>query len=440
MKKRKLSDIFVVGFALFAIFFGAGNLIFPPQIGVLAGDRWWQSMLGFLLADPLLPVLGVVVTASVGGNASDLGKRIGDNFTKIVCAISILIMGPIFAIPRTAATTHEIAIKYNLPSIPLWVTSLVFLGLTLFFALNQSGVIDKIGKYLTPGLLIALTIIIVKSILSPPETMIETPAKNLFLGGFKQGYQTMDALGAALMTGLVIDDLIRKGYTNPKERMKALIGVALVVIALLGFVYGGLTYMGATTGKMFNESTGQVDIVVKTVKVLLGNAGSVIIGIGVALACLTTSVGLTAICGNFFQDITKGKLKYKWIVIATILISFPISLLGVNGLISLAGPVLTIVYPIMIVLILMTIFDKYIKYDWTYTGAVIGAVLVSLPIGLDGFFHFLPKGFVDKLPLSNIGFEWLIPAVVCSILMTILQIVLKKKNRVVRDNYNVIES
>ena len=127
--KRK--DIIVCGFALFAIFFGAGNMIFPPYLGVLSGDRWLTASTGFILSDPVLPILGVIVTARLGGRAIDLGKRVGWKFSAIISARCILIIGPFFAVPRTGATTHEMFVAPNLPSVPPLVTSIVFFGLTL---------------------------------------------------------------------------------------------------------------------------------------------------------------------------------------------------------------------------------------------------------------------------------------------------------------------
>lgn len=427
--KKRTQDILVVGFALFAIFFGAGNLIFPPRIGVIAGTKWWQTMIGFLLTDPVLPILGVIVTATVGGKADDLGKRVSKNFSKILGAIAILTIGPFFSVPRTSATTHSILVAQIFPSIPLWLTSLVFFSITLFFVLNENGVMDKIGKYLTPGLLIIMTVIIVKSIISPVSTMAVTNPDNFFLIGFKEGYQTMDALGSMLMTGIVVTDLIRKGYKDEKEQFSIIIGVSIVAFILLAFVYGGLTYFGATTGKAFTPDTDKVEILIGAVTMLFGNAGKMIIGIAVALACMTTSVGLIATCGNFFENISKGKISYKKTVTVAVIISYFLSLLGVEGLVSLAGPILGAIYPVIIVLIVMTMFDKKIKYNATYTGAVVGAFLVSIPQLLSGLFGIGTNlvEMISKLPFNSVGFEWLLPALVTSIIFTLISKSRKKE-------------
>ena len=185
---KKFKDIIIVGFALFAIFFGAGNLLFPPYLGVLAGTEYKKAMFGFLLTDPVLPILGVIITAKLGGAAEDLGKRVGNNFSKVLGTVTILTIGPLFAVPRTAATTHEVFVSKVFPGTPLWVTSLIFFILTSIFVFNETGVIDKIGKYLTPGLVIILLVIIVKCIVDPIGVMNIKTENQIFLKGFAEGY------------------------------------------------------------------------------------------------------------------------------------------------------------------------------------------------------------------------------------------------------------
>ncbi|MFC4803721.1 branched-chain amino acid transport system II carrier protein [Filifactor villosus] len=420
-RTKKVQDIVIMGFALFAIFFGAGNLIFPPYIGVVAGKQWYEVMFGFLMTDPVLPILGVIVTATVGGKADDMGKRVGPVFSKVLCAMAILIIGPLFAVPRTAATTHEIATQQLFPGIPPVVTSAVFFAITAFLVFNPGGAIDKIGKYLTPGLLIALTAIIVTCIVKPIGKIQEMPAQNFFLRGFTEGYQTMDAVGSSLLAGIVMSDIVRRGYKNSKEQFRIMVGVGIVAFLLLSFVYGGLTYVGATAGEYFTPETSRVDILVGVVYHLFGSVGKLCIGLVVALACLTTSVGLTATCGNFFEEISQGRLKYKYIVLTSITISLFLSLKGVEGLINLAIPVLLAIYPIFIVLTLMTLFDRHIKYDWTYTGAVIGTLAVSIIPSLNMAFGILGSlsDAVQNLPLAAIGFNWFVPAALCSIVLTV---------------------
>ncbi len=218
MSRKKIIDIIICGFALFAIFFGAGNLIFPPYLGVISGNNWGIANIAFLLSDPLLPILGVIVTALLGGQATDLGKRVSKHFSIIIGAISIILIGPLFAVPRTGATTHEIFVQSFVPSAPQWITSLIFFGLTLYIAIHSHTVIDAIGKYLTPILLFILLLVFIAAVVQPNAGFQTTTSAGLFSQSFKEGYQTMDALGAALMAGVVISDLTRRGYTEKKEQ------------------------------------------------------------------------------------------------------------------------------------------------------------------------------------------------------------------------------
>lgn len=416
-------DIIICGFALFAIFFGAGNIIFPPYLGVLAGDRWFTAASGFLLSDPVMPILGVIVTARLGGRAIDLGKRVGWKFSAVVAAISILIIGPLFAVPRTGATTHELFVMPNLPSVPSFVTSIVFFGLTLYLVLNPGKVLDYIGKFLTPALLIILGVIVAVAIVSPPAAPIATDATDLFRDSFKEGYQTMDALGASLMSGIVLTDLIRRGYTDRNTQVKASILIGLVAFVCLALVYGSMTYVGATVSSMYSPDMERTQILLNTVDTLLGGPGRFALGLAVALACLTTSVGLTSTCGNFFSDVSNGKLSYRNVVIVATIVAFALSLIGVEGIINIAVPVLTAVFPIVICLIFFSVFDEQIKYNAVFTGGVIGAGIVSFIEAINLFSQMQNGnalgGLAEKiyaLPLGNIAFEWLIPAIICGII------------------------
>ena len=426
--KRK--DVIICGFALFAIFFGAGNLIFPPYLGILAGDRWYVAMFAFLLSDPVLPILGVIVTARLGGRADDLGKRVGSKFAKLVGTVAILTIGPFFAVPRTGATTHEILIRPLFPGVPSWLTCLVFFLITYYITLNPSKVIDIIGKYLTPCLLIILALIVVISIVNPPDPMVTTSTANLFTLGFKEGYQTMDALGSPLMAGIVITDLIRRGYNNEEIQFKASVKIGIVAFVLLALVYGSLTYAGATVGGHYDANTERTTLLIGMVRLMLGSVGQVFMGVAVALACLTTSTGLTSTCGNYFDTISNGKLPYKKVVTASVIVSFLLSFLGVDGLITVAIPILSAIYPVMIVLILMSIFDKKIKYNWTYTGAVIGAFGVSVIESINmassmrgGNLLAAPAEAIMKLPFGQFGFEWVLPAIICSVIFTLISMI-----------------
>ena len=427
MSRKKLTDIIICGFALFAIFFGAGNLIFPPYLGVISGNNWGIANIAFLLSDPLLPILGVIVTALLGGQATDLGKRVSKHFSMIIGAISIILIGPLFAVPRTGATTHEIFVQSFVPTAPQWITSLIFFGLTLYIAIHSHTVIDAIGKYLTPILLVILLLVFIAAVVQPNAGFQTTTSAGLFSQSFKEGYQTMDALGAALMSGVVISDLTRRGYTEKKEQHQMMFGVGIVSFILLALVYSSLTYAGATVSTVYDSTVQRSALLIGLIEQLLGSFGKVAMGIAVSFACLTTSVGLITTCGHYFSTLTNGKLEYKKIVVVSVVISFLLSLLGVDALLQLAVPVLSAIYPMVIALIFLSIFDRYIVYNWTYTGAVVGAFFIGGIQAIHLFSQMQGGNFLSELaawtntlPLHQFGFEWLVPAIIGSIVFTVI--------------------
>ena len=427
MSRKKITDIIICGFALFAIFFGAGNLIFPPYLGVISGNNWGIANIAFLLSDPLLPILGVIVTALLGGQATDLGKRVSKHFSIIIGAISIILIGPLFAVPRTGATTHEIFVQSFVPTAPQWITSLIFFGLTLYIAIHSHTVIDAIGKYLTPILLFILLLVFIAAVVQPNAGFQTTTSAGLFSQSFKEGYQTMDALGAALMAGVVISDLTRRGYTEKKEQHQMMFGVGIVSFILLALVYSSLTYAGATVSTVYDSTVQRPALLIGLIEQLLGSFGKVAMGIAVSFACLTTSVGLITTCGHYFSTLTNGKLEYKKIVVVSVVISFLLSLLGVDALLQLAVPVLSAIYPMVIALIFLSIFDRYIVYNWTYTGAVVGAFFIGGIQAIHLFSQMQSGNFLSELaawtntlPLHQFGFEWLVPAIIGSVVFTVI--------------------
>ena len=262
---------------------------------------------------------------------------------------------------------------------------------------------------------------------------------NLFKKGFSDGYQTMDALGSALMSGIVVTDLINKGYKEEKERFKMTCGVGIVAAILLAIVYGGLTYVGATVSDQFSSQVladNKVAILVGIFGKMFGSVGKYAIGLAVTLACLTTSIGLVGTAGNFFTRVfhkEDDKNFYRIIVCICTGIAFFLSLFGVQKLILFAAPILLAIYPIYMVLFIITLFDKWVKYNWAYGGAVIVVALISIPSGITAAFglqkmqppEFLGNymGFLSKLPLNDYGFNWLLPAICGFIIATIISAV-----------------
>ena len=432
--KKKLLDTIIIGFALFAIFFGAGNLIFPPYLGVTAGENWGIATLAFLISDPLLSIIAVMVVAALGGSALNVGRRVHPLFASALAAICVLLIGPIFAVPRTGASTHEIFVQSYVPEAPQWITSLVFFGIVLWITYQENSVMDAIGKYLTPILLIILFLIFVGAVLQPNASFAATDRTGLFAQGFKEGYQTMDVLGAPLLAGVVMKDITRRGYLNKKDQFRMMFGVGIVAFILLAVVYSTLAYSGASMSTVIDTTAQRAAMLTTIVKNLLGSWGQLAMGLAVCFACLTTAIGLTTTCGQYFEEVSKGKISYKKTILVTVAVEFIISLVGVDSLINLAVPVLTFIFPIMIALILFSAFDQYIPYDWTYLGAVVGAGIVGLVQGINTLSQLLggkllgdAVKLIGTFPLATYGLEWIVPTFVGAILFTIAATILKPK-------------
>lgn len=407
MKKNK--DIIIIGFALFSMFFGAGNLIFPPFIGMTSGSNWLTSFLGFVLADVGIILLSIYAVAKAGSFQNVVGKA-GKKFGITLEVIMMLCLGPILVIPRTAATTFEMSITPLTSYINSVVFSILFFGLTFILTIRPTKVMDIIGKFLTPILLLALGLLITKGIISPIGELSNNYKHGLFINGLTQGYQTMDALGIGGVTALIITSFISKGYTDKNENISMALKSALIAGCGLVIVYGGLAYLGATVSTIYDASISQTALLVNITNSLLGKNGIVLLGIIVAFACLTTAIGLTSVTAKYFEDVTNKKLKYSHLVAFICIFSSVASNLGVDKIIAIAAPILTIIYPVSILLVVMSTFGKYFSKSAVFKGSAYATLLISLLNVVDSL--GLSVNFVHKLPLDSIGFNWVIPAII----------------------------
>ena len=259
MKKNK--DILIVGFALFSIFFGAGNLIFPPFIGMVSGSNWLTSFSGFVIADVGIILLSIYAVSKAGSFQNVVGKA-GKKFGISLEVIMMLCLGPILVIPRTAATTFEMSILPLTSSLNSIVFSIIFFSLTFILTIKPTKVMDIIGKFLTPVLLIALILLIGKGILYPIGELSNNDNNGLFINGITQGYQTMDALGIGGVTTLIMTSFVAKGYKDKKENISMTLKSATVAGIGLVIIYGGLAYLGSTVSTIYDASISQTTLLV----------------------------------------------------------------------------------------------------------------------------------------------------------------------------------
>ena len=402
--KNKTKDSIVVGFALFSMFFGAGNLIFPPSLGNKLGDQYILGIIGFILTGVGLPLLAILACSKENGTFEGITNKIGTKFTLILTTVLFFAIGPLLAIPRTAATTFEITITPFFPNwSPLIVMAVYFL-INLFFVLKRSSIIDTIGKFLTPALIVILTIVIVKGVISPIGEIASTGATSVLSTSLLEGYQTMDALAALLFAGVITSSILQKGYKG-KEINSVLLKSSFVAVIGLAFVYGGLTFIGAHTVKLVDPSISNTALLVFIADKILGRFGVALIGAAIGLACLTTSIGLLTAGSTFFEKVTNGKLSYKFNAIVISIMSYLIACQGVDKIVSLSVPILNVLYPVAITIIFTTLFNICL----TNIIAVRLAVYTSLVFGV--LFAFFGSA-LSFIPLSSVGFGWVIPTII----------------------------
>ena len=409
---KKTGDVIWVGLALFAMFFGAGNLIFPPFLGFLAGPIWPVAMLGFLITGIGMPLLGIMASSRAGGTVEHLAGRVSPMFGRILSVVIILAIGPLLAIPRTAATTFEMGVRPNFPGAGPALSSVVYFAATLFFALNQKKVVDEIGKILTPFLVGTLALIILKGVFSPLGTPEGAGLTNAFGRGFREGYQTMDAMASVVFAEIIIAAMVFKGYSRISDQVKMTSLAGLVSAIGLGLVYGGLMYLGASSVRLFPASIERTDLLIGITQRLLGGTGKIVLGLAVALACLTTSIGLTATVGDFFSNLSKGKIGYKTICLATCVFSAVFATVGVTTIVRVAVPLLVTVYPVVIILVILTMAGRLVKSRAIYVGAIIGALATSTFDALTsaGVPVIAVNRLILNIPFATSGFAWILPA------------------------------
>ena len=406
--KKNTKDAIIIGFALFSMFFGAGNLIFPGFLGNSLGSDYLLGTVGFIITGVGLPLLAIVACSKGDGTFESIGNKIDRKFVLIFTTVLFMAIGPLMAVPRTAATTFEISINPFFPKIPAIVAITVYFAINLFFVLKQSSIVDTIGKFLTPALLLLLIVLIVKGVISPIGTIVNTNTSSVLSSSLIEGYQTMDALGALLFASIVTTSLKDKGYKG-KEMPKMIFKSGLVAAIGLAFIYGGLTYIGAQTSSLVTGEIGKTGLLLLISESVLGNMGPAIIGVAMGLACLSTSIGLVSVGASFFEKISNGKLSYKLNAIVISIISLGVASLGVDKIVALSGPVLNLLYPVSITIIVTTLLSKYLKN----MKAVRLGVYTSLVFS---FLLLIPGLNLSLLPMADLGFGWVLPTVLAIII------------------------
>lgn len=434
MQNKNTFVILTLGFALFAMFFGAGNLILPPYIGLLAKDNWFEAILGFAASGIIAPFLGIIAVLKSGDSFTDLGKRVNLKMALVLATIIMLCIGPLVAIPRTGATTFEVGILPLIPNASAIWSSVIFFAIVLVLSISPSKIVDIIGSYLTPLLLILLTILVLVGIFNPQilPKATEISSSTDFAMAFQEGYQTMDVLASVIFAGIIISAAKQKGFVNLKDRTNVVLKSGILAMGCLLFIYGGLIYLGATTDYEFSESSSRTQLLLHISNSILGSYGTLAISISMALACLTTAIALTCAVGTFFAELTNNKLGYTEGVILCTLISALFSINTVDDIIAYAGSILGFVYPITFALVIyVVLFGNKVTQKMPYVVALLITTFISAFRVLEHFNIGAEKirYYKDFLPLGNHNLEWVIPSFI-GFVITYLVTKASKKNLV----------
>jgi LIVCS family branched-chain amino acid:cation transporter len=399
----------IVGFALFALFFGAGNLILPPFLGFMAGSQWYLVALGFVISAVGLPLLGIFAHARLQGSMFSFAEKISPVFSLIFCMF-IYIISVALPSPRTAAVTHEIAIEPFFDISPI-TTSIIYFLMVFVFVIKRSTVINNIGKFLTPSILLLLLAIIISSFFTEYDAMGANVTELPILAGFFEGYQTFDAIASLVVGGVIIISVKLKGYESPVE-IRQIITMAAILAGLgLFLVYGGLIFNGAMVNSEFPQDVTRTELLSGISLLNLGGIAQICLAILVALACFTTAVGIVTGTADFMAELINKPYVYSLTVFIACLLGIGIGALSVNAIIEIALPVLLLIYPLTIVLILLNVMPPDFRTKLVMTATVIATALFSLPNTLKYVVsEELFSNIQQYIPLAEYGLGWVIPA------------------------------
>ncbi len=415
---KTLIDSLVIGAALFAMFFGAGNMIFPPYLGFKAGTQWLSGFLGYYIADIGLAIVAILAQIKTGGYKG-IFAPLGNVARTVIMLSIVLCIGPLISIPRTAATTFELSVQPVVNNVSLPLFCVLFFAVVLIMSINKSAVVDVIGKVLTPVLFFGLLFLIIKGVVDPIGVIEAVPkTESPVADGIAAGYQSMDVLAAVIFGVLILNSASQKGHTQPKSKAKVAAGASVVAGIGLLVVYLGLTYLGATVSSIYDMHVYRTELLIALIQSILpGQVGLIFFAVVAGFACLSTAVALTGSAAEYISELFKGKVSYKAMVAAICVFSGVTASLGVEALVNIASPVLSVIYPPVLVTILLSFLGNKI-HVWGYRFAAVAATVMGV------FDALASVGIrfetVSMLPFSTLGLGWIVPSIVFCIAGIIL--------------------
>ena len=432
MNHLRTGDIIALGFMTFALFNGAGNIIFPPIVAQQAGEHVWLAAFGFLITAVGLPVLTIMALSRMQGSIEIISSPLGRFASLLLTIVCYLSVGPLFATPRTATVSYEIGFApyFGTSSSSLFIYSVIYFALVTAVSLYPNKLLDTVGHVLAPLKIIALAILGIAAIviptgyISPPiNNYVSSPVSE----GFVNGYLTMDTLGALVFGIVIIQAIQSRGVTDSKLITKYAIIASLIAGVGLTLVYISLFKLGLGSHEVAANADNGAIILHAYVQHAFGDLGSIFLTGLIFLACMVTAIGLTCACAEYFTELTG--LPYKLLVFILIGFSLVISNLGLTKLIAFSVPVLSAIYPPAIVVIMLSFFWKF----WNKPSLVVGSVTtVAFIFGIieavkaAGFNEYLPV-FIQHLPLNEQNLAWLLPSLIILVVTTAIDRMRKEK-------------
>lgn len=432
MNHLRTGDIIALGFMTFALFIGAGNIIFPPIVAQQAGEHVWLAAFGFLITAVGLPVLTIMALSRMQGSIEIISSPLGRFASILLTIVCYLSVGPLFATPRTATVSYEIGFApyFGTSSSSLFIYSVIYFALVTAVSLYPNKLLDTVGHVLAPLKIIALAILGIAAIVIP--TGYISPPINNYVScpvseGFVNGYLTMDTLGALVFGIVIIQAIQSRGVTDSKLITKYAIIASLIAGVGLTLVYISLFKLGLGSHEVAANADNGAIILHAYVQHAFGDLGSIFLTGLIFLACMVTAIGLTCACAEYFTELTG--LPYKLLVFILIGFSLVISNLGLTKLIAFSVPVLSAIYPPAIVVIMLSFFWKF----WNKPSLVVGSVTtVAFIFGIieavkaAGFNEYLPV-FIQHLPLNQQNLAWLLPSLIVLVVTTAIDQMRKEK-------------
>lgn len=413
---NKTKEIFITGFALFSMFFGAGNLILPPLLGFKAGESWKIVAFGFVITAVIIPIFGIIAYSKLQGTMFDFAKKVSPIFSLIYC-VTVYAISIALPSPRTASVAHEMAIApyFDVHSV---ITSAMYFLLVFIFVMNRSKILDILGKYLTPIIGVILIAIIFLGTFFSGNDIIGTRAQLPFVDGLMEGYQTFDAIGAVVCGGVIVISVKMRNIESMEVRKEFIKKSGLLAGLGLFLIYAGLIFTGAYFGNSFPVEIERTALLSGISNATLGNIGGAFLGVLVALACFTTAVGIVIGTADYFSELFSNKKRgYLITAVLSCFLGIIMGQLKVDYIIHVALPILMLIYPVTIVLILLNVLPNRLATSMVFKIVVITSILFSIP---DFLKFIIDADWVSEIfswiPLSSYGLAWVIPVILSFIM------------------------